>query len=434
MRCTNRQTGGRVGPRLVDDKSSASRYFPLVQRVGGDDTTGQSSDIAASLSRSRGERVSVAVYTRSNLNAIDGSSVWVQSVALALAKVTDIDLSLVLSHPIENERIIGPLLANPRVRIIDPFQDGPSSPQAPLPFEDAVGLLSGLDVDAIILRGAEVATRLANEPELTGKLYPYLTDIPQRAGDVDLPTQEMFERIMAASPFLLCQTEEMRDFLESHIPSVAGKTWLLPPIVPDDLEVMAKKSPRPGGLYLCYSGKFAPMWNTYEMCNLPRLLEDRGVTAELTMVGDKINRDPERPEYVSEMRERLESSPGVRWVGGVSRAESMRKMARAHVGLSWRSAALDHSLELSTKLIEYCSVGTPPILNRTAMHERVFGSDYPLFANSEEEVLDQLVSISRSRRKYKRATRAISDVADRFSLTRAGERLAELFAISSPTD
>jgi hypothetical protein len=122
----------------------------------------------------------------------------------------------------------------------------------------------------------------------------------------------------------------------------------------------------------------------------------------------------------------LEKSPGVDWVGGVSRERSIELMSQAHVGLSWRSPELDDSLELSTKLLEYCAAGTPPLLNRTEMHERVFGSDYPLFVSTEEDVIDCLVDLAGDPDLYATALRSISDIARAYTLESTAARLASL--------
>jgi hypothetical protein len=67
------------------------------------------------------------------------------------------------------------------------------------------------------------------------------------------------------------------------------------------------------------------------------------------------------------------------------------------VGVSWRHSRLDDSLELSTKVLEYGMLGRPCILNRTAMHERVFGLEYPLYANTMLEFVELLVQAARDR-------------------------------------
>ena len=93
-------------------------------------------------------------------------------------------------------------------------------------------------------------------------------------------------------------------------------------------------------------------------------------------------------EYEAMMRTALRRTPGVVWYGGRSREDAMRITAEADIGISWRDARLNTSLELSTKVLEYGSVGLPVVLNRTPMHEGLLGIDYPLFADSLEEVAD----------------------------------------------
>ena len=372
-------------------------------------------------------KVSVVVYSTANMNAIDGSSVWVQTVTLALAEVERITVSILLSHPVASGRLLDPLTAHPGVSVIDPFAVGWTTGHGPLTLDEAADLLvSRLSPDAVVVRGSAAVRRLAAEPGLQGKLWPYLTDVPQHVLDVDNTTRDLFAEVMAASPVLLCQTEGLRTFLEGCYPEVAGRGWLLPPTIPEGVEPRYLPPPTRHDLRLCYSGKFARRWNTLEMCEIPGRLADMGIEATLTMVGDKINRDPDWPEFVPKMRKRLQKSPGVDWVGGVSRERSIELMSEAHVGLSWRSPELDDSLELSTKLLEYCAAGTPPLLNRTAMHEAIFGTDYPLFVNSEDDVIESLVRATDEPSLYQTAIEFISDIAAAYTLENTADRLGHL--------
>lgn len=374
--------------------------------------------------------VRLAVYSPANLNAIDGSSIWTQTVSLAFARIPGVKVSVVLTHPITNDRILGPLIDHPHIDVIDPMTERLISPSRPsLSVDKAARFLARLAKSGhqvFVVRGLTAASRLAAERQFRGKLLPYLTDIPQRADDMTDEVVRVLDRIMAVSPALLCQTPELLAFLESQIPSVAGKGWLLPPIIPDEVMANRLAAPTANDLRLCYAGKYARMWKSLEMCDLPAELAARGITAELTMVGDKINRDDAHPDFVAEMTRKLESSPGVRWAGGVSRQRSIELISAAHVGLSWRSPEMDDSLELSTKLLEYCAAGTPPVLNRTAMHERIFGADYPLFVGPGISVLDILETTTTEAHIYEMALDAVSDVAAGYTMEKAGKRLWQL--------
>jgi len=106
------------------------------------------------------------------------------------------------------------------------------------------------------------------------------------------------------------------------------------------------------------------------MTQLPELLAARGVPAQVHMVGDKIHSDPADPGYARRMRAALgtlqadpgRSAPaarlrtvrappgrracgGVIWHGRPLAAGAMQLAASCDIGLSWRDASLDASLE-----------------------------------------------------------------------------------------
>jgi hypothetical protein len=374
-------------------------------------------------------KVRIVVYTPANMNAIDGSSVWAQSITLALAAVPRVEVTLVLGHAVTNDRLLAPLQRKERVRIIEP---PPRSRGGSLTTDEAAKTIARTKPQVLVVRGREAATRLAQVPALKGRLWPYLTDIPQRPEDVTTLERESLTTIMGSSPVILCQTDELASFLKEQFPETVGKTYPLPPAIPEGLTPNLLPPPTTTDLRLCYSGKFARQWNTYEMCDLPRFLAERGIYATVTMVGDKVNQDPSWPEFAAEMKRKLESSPGVEWLGGVSREQSILYMSQAHLGLSWRSSELDDSLELSTKLLEYCAVGTPPILNRTAMHERVFGPDYPLFVDADTDIVDLIEKTVRGPAIYDKALDQISPIPDEYTLGKTSARLEALVDTQFP--
>ncbi len=224
----------------------------------------------------------------------------------------------------------------------------------------------------------------ARSEAFAGRLWPYLTDVPQSVPGLTPDGADELELIANAARYLLCQTEELRCFLEGSIPAACGKCVLLPPMLAD---IPAARGAAAAGspLRLVYTGKFAPRWNTLEMTGLPGLLAARGVASELHMAGDKIHDDASG--YQQRMRAALDTE-GVTWHGGQSREDAMRLAASCDIGLSWRHPDLDASLELSTKVLEFGALGLPVILNRTPMHEALLGADYPLFAASLDDVVD----------------------------------------------
>ncbi len=294
-------------------------------------------------------------------------------------------------------------------------------------------LLTMLDAerrhDLLVLRGRRAAFQVATGGGFDGRLWTYLTDIPQSAFELDAGAVAELTRIAQSCRYLLCQTEELRCFLEAAVPAACGKCELLRPVVPP-LELKEPRVPgRAGFLRLVYTGKFAPRWNTYEMTQLPRMLAARGVRAQIHMVGDKIHDDPADPGYSRRMRRVLGSAAadmaapvaanGVAWHGGRPRQEAMRIAAACDIGLGWRHPTLDASLELSTKILEFGSLGLPVVLNRTPMHEALLGVDYPLFAASQEDVIEVVATCAADPEVAKLAASRAAAAADGFSLERA---------------
>ena len=362
------------------------------------------------------------VYGDIDLNLIDGSAIWLQSVTQALA-AAGCEVTLVLKAPVRTSRLIAPLLAEPGVTVRRPFEEHLLEGPGPVPAAAAPELLARLDAEAphdlVVLRGRAVTAATAKSGAFTGRLWPYLTDVPQSVPGLTSAAAEELGMIASAARYVLCQTEELRCFLEGSIPAACGKCVLLPPIlteIPTSRGTSAAGSP----LRLVYSGKFAPRWNTLEMTGLPGLLAARGVAAQLHMIGDKIHNSP--GDYQQRMRAALDTT-GVTWHGGHSREDALRIAATCDIGLGWRHPELDASLELSTKVLEYGAIGLPVILNRTPMHEELLGADYPLFAASLADVVEVAAAAAADPQLYRRAADATGRAAQQFTLDQAAERL-----------
>ncbi len=371
------------------------------------------------------------VYGDIDLNMIDGSAIWLQSVTQALA-AAGCAVTLVLKAPVRTDRLIAPLQAEPGVTVRRPFEEHLLEGPGPLRASAAPELLARLDAEApydlVVVRGRAVTAATAKSGAFTGRLWPYLTDVPQSVTALTPAAADELAMIATAARYLLCQTEELRCFLEGSIPAACGKCVLLPPIL---AEIPAPRDATAAGtpLRLVYSGKFAPRWNTLEMTELPGLLAVRGVAAELHMIGDKIHNDP--GDYQQRMRAALDTQ-GVIWHGGHSREDALRLAASCDIGLGWRHPDLDASLELSTKVLEYGALGLPVILNRTPMHEGLLGADYPLFAASLADVVDGAAAAAADPGLYRLAAHRTGRAAEQFTLDQAAERLRGYLARAVP--
>jgi glycosyltransferase involved in cell wall biosynthesis len=371
------------------------------------------------------------VYGDINLNLLDGSAIWLQSVTQALARA-GCEVTLLLKAPVTTSRLIAPLFAEPGITVRSPHKEQLAT--AAVQAAEAPDLLARLDreqpYDLLVLRGRKVTTAVVQSQVFDGRLWAYLTDVPQSVPGLTAELAEELTAIASAARYLLCQTEDLRCFLEGSIPQACGKCVLLPPILADiPAPRHQKAAAKP--LRLVYTGKFAPRWNTLEMTRLPELLGARSIPAELHMVGDKIHSDPADPGYRQRMQAALEQDT-VTWHGGQSREDAMRLAESCDIGLGWRHPELDASLELSTKVLEFGALGLPVILNRTPSHEALLGADYPLFAATLDDVVTVATAAAGDPAVYRLAADRTTAAAAGFTMDRAAQRLRRYLAQALP--
>ena len=182
-------------------------------------------------------QLSALVYGDVDLNLIDGSAIWVQSMVQALARA-GCAVTLVVKAPVRTSRLITPLLAEPGVTVRRPHTEHLISGLggASLSAAQAAQLLARLDQEhrhhLVVLRGWRIVSQVVADGAFGGRLWTYLTDIPQSVADLTEQKASELDEIAAASRYLLCQTEELRSFLEGSAPRACGKCVLMPPVVP----------------------------------------------------------------------------------------------------------------------------------------------------------------------------------------------------------
>ena len=179
------------------------------------------------------------VYGDIDLNLIDGSAIWLQSVTQALARA-GCAVTLVLKAPVRTSRLIAPLLAEPGITVRRPFEEHlleGLEGSRPVRAAAATALLTRIDVeqphDLVVLRGRAVTSAMAKSDTFAGRLWPYLTDVPQSVPGLTPDVADELGMIASVARYLLCQTEELRCFLEGSIPAACGKCVLLPPMLAD---------------------------------------------------------------------------------------------------------------------------------------------------------------------------------------------------------
>lgn len=326
----------------------------------------------------------VLLYGDVDLNIIDGSAVWLPSVAEAWTKA-GAEVHVQLKAAESRDLLTGPLRRLPGVTVHSASLKGTAQSMTPEQAGDAlVELDAAHGFDVVMVRGIRICLTLASAQRFGDKLWSYVTEYGYAPDSLDEERLSQLAVITEGSRLMMAQTPQAQAVLEALVPAAAGRTVLLGPMIPDELGQAPRSARRPDdSLRLIYAGKFAKDWRTDLMPGLVEELRGIGVDARLTMVGDKVHREPGTPGWAKSMRALMDADlQGVTWAGAVDRETSLGMVGESDISLGWRSEDLDLSLEISTKVLESSAQGVVSVINRTVAHEELFGSDYPLFVEA----------------------------------------------------
>lgn len=369
----------------------------------------------------------VLIFADLDVRLIDGSSTWLASLAEVLS-LGGHRVQLLSKVRFDESRVLNRLGGRfPDISIDMPGDDSVLDPKAAA--ARASQLHEQHDFDFIIVRGFNACFAFSKYQDLSPKLWSYITDLPFPVDELSKYQSDRLEQVASRSFRMFAQTEAARSYLEAAAPSAAGKTLLLPPMVPDEaFESDSRNIGKGTPLRLIYAGKLAKQWHTREMLALPETLRDRGIDSELIVVGDKFQHDVDDPAWGDDMRGALiaadeDENSSVTWLGGLPRDEVLQQLSRAHIGIGWRSSVLDSSLEVSTKALEYAASSTLPLLNLSEDHLTLWGEDYPLLVSGDDSVDDVADRITAAIPHLANAVASARSTAFEFSMDAAAARL-----------
>lgn len=380
----------------------------------------------------------ILIYADLDVRLIDGSSIWLASLAEVLS-TAEHQVQVLSRVRFAESRVLDRLLSSYPDTRIDMPEDDDTALDPNAAAARAAQLHEQHDFDVIIVRGFNACFAFSKNENLSRNLWSYITDLPFPVDELSKYQTDRLEQVASRSFRMFAQTEAARSYLEAVAPSASGKTLLLPPMVPDEAFESVSSTIGDGTpLRLIYAGKLAKQWHTREMLALPDALRDRGVDAELIVVGDKFQHDVDDPSWADEMRTALyaadeDEDSSVTWLGGLTRNEVLQQLSRAHIGIGWRSSVLDSSLEISTKALEYAASSTLPLLSVSADHLSLWGDDYPLFVSSQDSVDDVADRIAVSVPQLASAVASARSTALEFSMDAASARLNRQLVRSART-
>lgn len=351
-------------------------------------------------------RTNILLFADLDVNLTDGSAVWMVSMASALSKIENTTLHVLLRKPITDSPFVNELNKISNCKIIESVShfDNTSSFSSDCSSE----IISKIDemvggFDYLIVRGFQVNYNLTKYARLSGRLCPYLTDIPQTEDSLEQSIKDKIELVFRRAGAIFLQSEWLISFVKKKFPAHADKIWKLPPMLP---EIVENKTLRAGAfpirgalepkhkseaLKIVYAGKMAPEWGILELFDAFDTLREDFPELELHVLGSKIHNPPEDPEYREKIITRLRAGNGLTWKHSLDRQTVLRLLPEFTVGWCWRDPEFENSnLELSTKLLEYGASGLPVILTRTDRYKELLGENYPLLADNYAGALDAL--------------------------------------------
>jgi glycosyltransferase involved in cell wall biosynthesis len=378
---------------------------------------------------------SVLLYSPANLNNVDGSTIWVDSVVRTLLVDPHVQVTLPLRAPLRRDVITGALRRLERVRLIDahPRLAGRS---LGLTTTQALDLIERLDrdqpFDAILLRSFQLCLRATERPSLRGRIWACYILEPERDTD-DPEYRQQMGRIAEESRHVVVQSEGMRRLLESVVPAARGRTILLPPGIPD--ATSRRADPDRPVQRLVYTGKFHPFYPVERMIEfLTELRRGEVAGLEFHVAGDKFMDVEDDPGYAARLRHLLETTPGVVWHGSMPRDEVVDLVAEGGVALNlwdYRHGPRMNELVVSTKLLDYASVGVPVVLTRTPTQVELYGEDYPLFVDRVDDALPLLRRVLTEPDLYRRTAERSYEASRTYTYPRIHALIAPYLAAAT---
>ena len=374
----------------------------------------------------------IAVLAEQNFNLIDGSTIWLLNVCKLLALQPDLDVTLLLSHPLTDRVLADEVPDN--IRIVDPAEMAgqAQSGAEKLSVETILATLSDWEqragrFDRIFVRGTAYLEELLSSREVAPRLIGYA---PSAIPDLAQDEAEWVRQGRATRMPLVVQSDTAKTALESLSDYPANVVHVVPPIVFQS-DTKQEDLRRPERSVLCYSGKIDLH---YGMDWLLDICAGVGGTPGLA-VSLIAGKDTYRPRFraffkrMDRFRADLAAGAitGVDLVTNVPHAEAKARMGRADFAYCLRHDRYDDVIEISTKIVEFCTLGVAPILNDNALNRALFGADYPYYIDiAREDIPARVLEILATKNSpdHARARAAIARIADGFAAEALSDRLA----------
>ncbi|MEZ5656088.1 MAG: hypothetical protein R3E04_09415 [Sphingobium sp.] len=329
------------------------------------------------------------LYADINLNIVDGSSIWLSSMASVLCRLGP--CILILKTPLESDIVYSNIENRSNLIVISP-----EDLEFPVPLcdvETACAIARFLDnripsLRNLVVRGLDASAQMLENRQFRERMLVYLTDFYRvDAYGLQITEEQRSKSVISAThaACILAQTLAIAEKLH-EITDVEFPVCLALPAVPDELP-LAKgvEHSEARKLSIGYAGKINPDWGVTELLDCAQMLRKEGVDSEINIVANKIS-DGLVPGFRTDILTRM-AEAGAKHFSDFNRDQSMRLMVEMDFVWCWRPARLEeNTLELSTKLVEMASCGARCICYPSKVNRELLGDDYPFFARNMSDI------------------------------------------------
>jgi len=373
----------------------------------------------------------IAVLAEQNFNLIDGSTIWLLNVCKLLALQPDFDTELLLTHPL-NDRVLADELPD-SIRVSDAaallqaagIGDDRLQPETLIDTLSAHEQAAGR-FDRLFVRGAGYLEQLLAAPEFQHRVVAYA---PSAIPDVTAPEPDWVGLARSVRAPVVIQSETAKHALESLLDYPAHVLHVVPPIVFPAVETdHVPETDRP--VTLCYAGKVDLHYGLDWLIDLCGDVAEDPALAVHWIAGKDTYRARYRDFFrgMDGFRARVATGmPGVSLVSNIAHAEAKAQMGQADFAYCLRHDIYDDVIEISTKIVEFCTLGVPPILNDNALNRSLFGADYPYLVDiGRDDIAATVLGFMRGRDSvaYGAAQTRIAEIAAGFSAPSLSDSLS----------
>ncbi len=389
-------------------------------------------------------KMKVLLFGFIDMNSMDGSAVFLSSLASTIALDSNIEVDLLLASPVKRDILIQPLEKFDNITILNPFvdpffnaNDDEWVKKGVIDFDIAEMLISHYwsqkGYDWLFVRSIETVEKIAKHKHIIKNTLVYATGLTHIGQDVNEEKFESIKNIYDQCAYFLCQTEEMCEFVIEilNLNKEKNKVSLLTPMIPnvESAEGQTRLTNK-----LVYTGKFDPDWKTIPIITAFKELKREIPNLSLDVAGDKFKWVKDDSQFKEEAAYLLKNTDGLTWYGALTRENAQQLIVNSDIGITWRSEEMDSSLELSTKLLEYGILRKAVIMNPTKMHIKLFGEDYPLYAVTEKDFRDAVKLALCNKDIYEFAAKRMYQVSRQFLFSEAIKKLQGLLWSKRITD